>query len=102
MPQTNPLEHSVPDKILDASYLQLGLQPGATMLEIEAAYWQFARELRGQAAMAPYNEAYEALANRAKPRPTGARSALPAAAEGPQKTITVVPSSPSKFGWPAN
>jgi hypothetical protein len=42
-------------------YARLGVEPDATLPEIEAAYWGIARELRGQAAMAPYNEAYEAL-----------------------------------------
>jgi hypothetical protein len=81
--------------------VQLGLEPGATMREIETAYWRFARELKGQAAMAPYTAAYEALVNNVKPRANDARRAPAAPPEAPPKQITLV-ASPSKLGWPAN
>lgn len=99
MPHSDSLEQS--DQRKRDSYVKLGLEPGATMREIETAYWRFARELKGQSAMAPYNDAYEALVNRVKPRANDARPAPAARPEAPQKRITLV-ASPSKFGWPAN
>jgi hypothetical protein len=100
MPQLDSPDHYDPRKMRD-SYVQLGLEPGATMREIETAYWQFARELRG-ASMTPYTVAYEALVNSVKPRANDARPAPVAPPEAPPKQITLVSSSPSKFGWPAN
>ena len=83
------------------SYRQLGLAPEASMREIEAAYWRFARELKGQSAMGPYNDAYEALTSRARPR----RLDAPATPIVPQETapeaVTPAARPPSKFGWPA-
>jgi len=80
---------------------QLGLGLEATMREIETAYWRFARELKGQTAMAPYNEAYEALVNSVRSHADGARlaPAAPQAAATPPATLVARPSS--KFGWPA-
>lgn len=71
------------------------------MRDIEAAYWRFARELRGQPAMAPYTAAYEALVNRVTPRPN---AASPAPSETPtQPALPPEKSTPvSKFGWPAS
>lgn len=95
------LEHDDEHKIRD-SYVQLGLEPGATMHEVEAAYWRFAHELRGQSAMAPYNKAYEALAASAAPAAIEAPpTPAPPQAAAP-KEETVVPRPPSKFGWPAH
>lgn len=84
------------------AYAQLGLELGATMREIETAYWRFARELRGQAAMAPYNEAYEALVNNARLRANGGRQAPAAAQQTATPPATLVARPPSKFGWPAH
>ncbi len=100
MPHSDSLEQDDQGKMRD-SFVKLGLEPGATMPEIETAYWRFARELKGQLAMAPYNQAYEALASRAKPRANDARLAPAAQPEAPPKQITLV-ASPSKLGWPAN
>ena len=94
-------EHNEPRNTRD-SYLQLGLEPGATMREIEAAYWQFARELRGQAAMAPYSKAYEALVTRAKPPAQDTRQDTPAPPAAAQEQDTPAACPPSKFGWPSN
>ncbi len=82
-------------------YKQLGLAPGATMHDIEAAYWRVARELKGQAAMVPYNDAYEALVKRAPiptetPEPTEPTPA-PAAMKKEKRAVR----PPSKLGWPA-
>ena len=81
------------------------------MHEVEAAYWRFARELKGQSAMAPYNQAYEALAGRVRPRqsdppatpivPEEAPQAEAAQAEVAPEKIAPVARPPSKFGWPA-
>lgn len=101
MSQLDPLEQPDPRSMREF-YTQLGLEPGATMRDIEAAYWRFARELRGQRAMSPYTAAYEALVQGVKPRSNDARPGPAAPAESPQKQITVVSSAPSKFGWPAN
>ena len=100
MPELNSVIHSDPRKMRDP-YVQLGLDAGATMREIETAYWQFARELKGQAAMTPYTAAYEALVNRVKPQANDARPAPATLPEIPRKHITVI-ASPSKLGWPAN
>jgi curved DNA-binding protein CbpA len=100
MPDPNSPEQDDSRDVRD-SYLQLGLTPEATMHEIEAAYWRFARELRGQAAMAPYTRAYEALVNRTKPRPIDARGAPAAPPEAAQKPYTLAARPPSKLGWPA-
>ncbi len=101
MPDPDSVERDDPRKMRD-SYVQLGLEPGATMHEIEAAYWQFARELRGQGAMAPYNYAYEALVHGARTRAkeAGPEPAVPQEAVQEQATLVVRP--PSKFGWPDN
>ena len=84
------------------SYLQLGLEPGATMHEIETAYWRFARELRGQAAMAPYSAAYEVLVNRNQPPSSDATRAPDPPQEVVRKPYTLVARPPSKLGWPAS
>jgi curved DNA-binding protein CbpA len=89
------------DSIHDDYYQRLGVSPEADLREIEAAYWAFARELRGQAAMAPYNEAYEALASSERRRAYDAkRDAQKPAAEAPQAPTP--PPAPSKFGWSAH
>jgi hypothetical protein len=71
------------------------------MHDIEAAYWRVARELKGQAAMAPYNDAYEALVRRA-PRPRD-KPELTEATPAPAATVKEVQAArpQSKFGWPA-
>ena len=101
MPQSDSPEQDDPRKMRQ-SYAQLGLELGSTMREIENAYWRFARELKGQAAMAPYNEAYEALVKRVRPRANdeGQAPAAPQEAAEPPAT-PVAPHPPSKFGWPA-
>ena len=81
-------------------YKQLGLEPGAPRREVEAAYWRFARELKGQAAMAPYNEAYEALVAKAPvpaddPEPSQ-QPVAPAADKSEAQSLR----PPSKLGWP--
>jgi hypothetical protein len=83
-------------------YARLGLEPDAPMRDVEAAYWRFARELKGQAAMAPYNEAYEALVTSVKPRANEAEPAPsePQPAEPEEEIQAEHPAS--KFGWPAN
>ena len=100
MPQTTSLDHPDSRKTNDA-YAQLGLEPGASIREIEAAYWWFARELRGQPSLAPYTAAYEALVSRVSPRRTDVQPAPSALATPPavppRKSALV-----SKFGWPAN
>ena len=101
MPQSDSLEQDDPRKMRH-SYAQLGLELGATMREIETAYWRFARELKGQAAMAPYNEAYEALVNSVRPRANGGGQAPTAPQEAAKPPATLVARPPSKFGWPAN
>ncbi len=100
MPQKDSLEHSDPRHMRD-SYVRLGLEPGASMRDIEAAYWRFARELRGQPAMTPYTAAYEALVKSVAPRRNDARPAPVTPPETSKKQITLV-ASPSKLGWPAN
>ena len=82
------------------AYQQLGLEPGATMREIETAYWDFARKLRGQAAMAPYSAAYEALVNSVRP-PAHAAQQTPVTQDAVPAQDTLVPRPPSKFGWPS-
>ena len=101
MPQSDSLEQAEPRKMRH-SYAQLGLELGATMREIETAYWRFARELKGQAAMAPYNAAYEALVNSVRPRANGGGQAPAAPQEAAKPPATLVARPPSKFGWPAN
>lgn len=107
MSQTNPLAPVGPHKIRNA-YLQLGLEPGASMRNVETAYWRFARELRGQPAMTPYTAAYEALASRGGSRVNEARSAAPSAPAAPTAPTAPAETPPaqsrlvSKFGWPAN
>jgi len=94
-------DYSPQDQTNARHYKQLGLEPGAPMRDIEAAYWRFARELMGQSAMAVYNTAYETLASSARPpvdrpeiiQPTPA----PMASEGEPPPVR----PPSKFGWPA-
>lgn len=83
-------------------YAQLGLEQGATMRDVETAYWRFAGELRGQPALAPYTEAYEALVNSVRPRANDARPAPAIPAETPQKITPVPLPAGSKLGWPAN
>ncbi len=100
MPEINSLEQPDSPKMSD-SYAMLGLKPGASMRDIETAYWQFARELRGQPAMAQYTAAYEALASRITPRANDARLLPAAQPANAKKQITLV-ASPSKLGWPAN
>jgi hypothetical protein len=84
------------------AYAQLGLELGATMREIETAYWRFARDLRGQPAMAPYNEAYEALVDNVRPRANGGGQAPAAAQETAKPVASPIVRPPSKFGWPAH
>lgn len=96
-------DYSPQDKTNARHYRQLGLEPGAPMRDVEAAYWKFARELKGQPAMAPYNVAYEALARKAHPaidKPgTAEPTTTPSAAKPTNGTRPARP--PSKFGWPA-
>jgi hypothetical protein len=80
-------------------YSRFGLEPEASIRDVEAAYWRVARELKGQAAMAPFNEAYEALVNRGKPR---ALDVPEPEATIDEKADAASPRSPSKFGWPSN
>lgn len=87
------------DSIQDDYYQRLGVNPQAELREIEAAYWGFARELRGQGAMAPYNEAYEALANSERRRNYDAKR-VPAPSAAAPKEGPPAPSPSSKFGWP--
>ena len=96
MPQSNsPRDNGSPE--MRRAYKQLGLQVGATMHEIEAAYWQFARDLRGQAAMAPYNDAYQMLVQRGKPPADDAQqTTVPPQADA---EATAAERPPSKFGW---
>lgn len=107
MPDLDSLERDDPSK-LQGYYVQLGLEPGATMHEIETAYWEFARKLRGQGAMAPYNEAYEALVDSARTHASGARQAPePSEEPGQQREPAQEQAAPaarplSKFGWPDN
>ena len=101
MSQTNPQEPVDPRKVRD-SYVQLGLEPGASMHDVETAYWRFARELRGQPAMTPYTAAYEALATRGGARVNDTRSAAPPAPAAPAETPPPQSTIASKFGWPAN
>jgi curved DNA-binding protein CbpA len=90
-------------------YQLLGVASDAEVREIEAAYWQFARTLRGQAGMAPYNKAYEVLANSERRRaydadrvapPPPASEEAPSAAP-PLKDVARTEPPPTKFGWPA-
>lgn len=80
---------------------QLGLQRGATMRDIETAYWGFARDMRGQAGIAPYTQAYEALVNRVKTRVSEAPQAPTTTQETPDEVVPTSLSPGSKFGWPA-
>lgn len=98
--QTDPVEPEVTN-VMRAAYLQLGLEPGASMREIETAYWGFARKLRGQSAMAPYSAAYEELVNSARPPANGARQAPAIPQEAAPAPEILDPRPPSKFGWPA-
>jgi hypothetical protein len=100
MPQSDSLQQDDQRK-LRPFLAQLGLGPGATMREIEAAYWCFARELKGQTAMAPYNEAYEALVNSVRSHANGARHAPAAPQEAATPPATLAERPPSKFDWPA-
>ena len=100
MTQSNSPERD--ERKMRDSYVQLGLEPGATMRDIETAYWKFAAELRGQSAMAPYNEAYEALVNRVRPRTNDEPQAPAAPQEAVQEQATLPERPPSKFGWPAD
>lgn len=81
-------------------YKQLGLEPGATMRDVEAAYWRFARELKGQAAMAPYNAAYEALVSKARHPANDAEVTQPESAPAAKATPARPVRPPSKLGWP--
>lgn len=93
-------DYSPPDHNKAKHYKQLGLEPGSPMRDVEAAYWKFARELKGQAAMAPYNTAYEALTTRG-PAPTNApEAALPPTAPAKPLTTPQPERPPSKFNWP--
>jgi len=84
------------------AYARLGLEQGAPMRAIEAAYWRFAHELKGQRALTPYTEAYEALVNKAKPRSAEAES-VPASPTEPGRKNKPSSTGPgSKFGWPAS
>lgn len=97
MPSSDSLQH---DQNKARYYKQLGLDPGATMRDVEEAYWRVARELKGQAAMAPYNGAYEALVSKARRPADGAELRQPTPA--PAATEKAVPAvrPPSKLGWP--
>lgn len=88
----------IPDENNARHYKQLGLEPGAPMRDVEAAYWKFARTLKGQAAMAPYNTAYEALVNRNRP-PTKVETKEPESAPAEAAAPRAV-RPPSKLGWP--
>jgi hypothetical protein len=91
-------EYSTQDK--SRHYKQLGLEPGAAIRDVEAAYWKFARELRGQAAMASYNAAYEALVS--KPQRTPAPDVMqPESAVSPATQDPPPETRPSKFNWQA-
>ena len=94
-----PRFQSIPDDY----YHLLGVEPEAELREIEAAYWGFARVLRGQSAMAPYNEAYEVLANGERRRTYDADRVAPSPPPPPPVVEDVAePDPPStKFGWPA-
>jgi hypothetical protein len=84
-------------------YAQLGLEPGAPMRDIEAAYWRFAAQLKGQAAMKPYTDAYQALVDRSAPRRADALPAAPeppAAPNVPLPDAQTKPAAGSKFNWP--
>lgn len=85
---------------LRKSYAQLGLEQGAPMRDIETAYWRFARELRGQGAIAPYTEAYEALVNSVKPKAIDAGPTPAGPAETKRRFMPNSSSAGSKFGWP--
>ncbi len=97
MPSSDSLQY---DQTNARYYKQLGLEPGAAMRDVEAAYWRFARELKGQSAMAPYNDAYEALVSKAR-RPTDdAELTQPTPAPAVQEKATRAVRPPSKLGWP--
>ena len=70
------------------------------MRDIEAAYWRFARELRGQPAMAPYTEAYQALVNSVAPRANDTQPPPAAAQAAAEEKDTRAVRPPSKLGWP--
>lgn len=86
---------------LRLSYAKLGLQPGARMRDIESAYWKVAKELKGQPALTPYTEAYEALVNSVKPRVSEAPPEPLPPEEAPKELPPESSSPGSKFGWPA-
>lgn len=81
-------------------FKQLGLEPGATMRDVEAAYWRIARELKAQRAMAPYNDAYEALVSKARRPADDAELTQPTPAPAAMATAPRAVRPPSKLGWP--
>jgi len=87
---------------VNASYQQLGVEPGASMRDIEASYWRIAGELKGQAAMAPYTKAYETLVNSVRPNAGVAPSAPDAGPDVAPENEPATERPPSKFGWPSN
>ncbi len=96
-----PADSLLQDQNNARHYKQLGLEPGATVRDVESDYWRIARELKGQPAMPAYNDAYEALVSKAR-RPTDAAEftqATPAPAATVKAERAVRP--PSKLGWPA-
>ena len=72
------------------------------MRDIETAYWRIARELKGQRAMAPYNEAYETLVNSVAPRANNTEPPQDGPQAAPQEEEPLVVRPPSKLGWPDN
>jgi hypothetical protein len=88
--------------MINASYQQLGVEPGASMRDIEASYWRIAGELKGQAAMAPYTKAYETLVNSVRPSANAAPEAPDAASDIAAESEPPPERPPSKFGWPSN
>jgi molecular chaperone DnaJ len=93
-------------------YRTLGVTPGATFREIEAAYWRLAFRA-SQSEMVALNAAYEVLGNDERRRAYDAQrrdAGLDAPREGPSsepaavaETPRAAPSEPglrSRLGWP--
>jgi DnaJ-class molecular chaperone len=79
-------------------YKLLGVDSEAGVRDIEAAYWRFARSLRGPE-MASYNRAYEVLTNNER------RLQYDAERAGTRRTATDTPAREpvsSRQGWPWN
>jgi curved DNA-binding protein CbpA len=76
-------------------YKLLGVDPDVGLRDIEAAYWRFARTLRG-AEMASYNRAYEVLTNNERRRQYDAE-------RGPSRSTATVMPAPERVsgrqGW---